>query len=77
MTYQEAMNKAADELGFKPYIASLAYREWMAKSAELYARSKWNEACEAQMEEVYAHILPDGNTNIHQIKHWTHKPEFK
>lgn len=25
------------------------------EAAELYARSKWDEACEAQMEEVYGH----------------------
>lgn len=50
MTYQEAKEQAAEELGFTPYIAGWHYREWMATAAQLYGKSKWNEACEAMRE---------------------------
>lgn len=72
MTYEEAKDKAAEELGFKPYIASWAYREWMAKSAELYARSKWDEACEAQKGLCDAELL-----ELSGIHSEAPKPKFK
>lgn len=36
----------------------------------------WDEACEAQMKEVYDAIpAGSGDTNAHAIKHWTKKPQ--
>jgi len=38
----------------------------------------WNDACKAQMNEVYDHCQdsPQG-TNGHAIKHWVKQPQFK
>lgn len=88
LTLQEAKDQVAEEIGYKNFED--LYQCWRGgqapyskiitvcdEASELYARSKWDEACEAQMKEVYKQILPDQITNAHAIKHWTQKPEFK
>lgn len=34
----------------------------------------WEIACQAQMKEVYSHIVPNENTNAAAIKFWTKTP---
>lgn len=79
MTLQEAKDQIAKKHGHVMWCATthMEERQLFDEVAELYAKSKWDEACEEQMKEVYRHIGPDGNTNYHAIKHWTKTPEFK
>lgn len=76
MTFKEAMDKAQKELGFKPYIASLQYKEWMAKSSELYARSKWDEACQAQINSCLENLRDQDSLSYGDVASAS-KPEFK
>ena len=89
MTIQEAQDLAAKEWNEAfdytavfngasvGNIKMIHLRHIDKRAMEIYGKAKWEEACAAQMEEVYAHILPGQNTNAHAINHWTKTPEFK
>lgn len=40
------------------------------------AEEVWNEACKAQMKEVFDALGPGGTTNDAAIKHWTKTPKM-
>lgn len=85
-TFEQILDEVAASHGWKDWAdLSKEYSSrnklvpvaFIKEAALLYGESKWNEACEEQMKEVYKAIGPDGKTNAHMINHWTIKPTFK
>ena len=91
MTLQEQMIKAMDEAdrySNKPFLREDAAKV-CAEIAELYARSKWDEACEAQkltteikpnLKQRIAEKYNEEFVHVSDVAYMIHsapKPEFK
>lgn len=69
MTLQEAKEQIAKKYTVDLYNLTV----WMSdEAAELYARSKWDEACEAMRYEIQFRYIEQGGMAMH-----TPKPQFK
>lgn len=78
MTLKEAKNQVAKEYGADSWwsldFAALPQESLRDEAAELYARSKWDEACYQQKLECDIHATNNGvNFNMMLAP----KPEFK
>jgi hypothetical protein len=78
LTYPEALDEVARKHDFDSWahvIKTYDYvGKWLQEAAELYARAKWEEACELQ-RNMCADDLPD--PFIKSLVKNTPKPEFK
>lgn len=82
MTLQEAKDQIAFRDYLKPFdeiFLESTRLQILDEAAELYARSKWAEACEAQ-KQICSNLLNDwefgGRSSVHHFKDAS-KPEFK
>lgn len=81
MTLQEAKDQIAKKHGHVMWCATthMEERQLFDEVAELYARSKWDEACEEMRELILAKWVNcdrDANTE-YRTMHDLPKPEFK
>lgn len=84
MTLQEAKDKVAEKYGYTTWKGFVSYEitkhattqfwSFLDEAAELYARSKWDEACEAQKELIVARVTNCPSDKINAEN--TIKPPF-
>lgn len=76
MTLQEAKNEVAKNYGYSDWwsIDFTKYNEQTLRDevSIVYARSKWDEACEEMRTEFWSRYMAEGALPMHTIK-----PEFK
>jgi hypothetical protein len=92
MTLQEAKNEVAKKYGYPKWSAfvyheihkhsTTAFWSFIEEAAELYARSKWDEACDEQRDRCVAQFInsPDARINQWSAREYcaiAPKPEFK
>ena len=92
MTLQEAKDQIAKTYGFSNWHTLATWYdpathldtvdEYHDEAAELYARSKWNEACLEQRDRCVAQFInsPDVRVNQYAAREYcanAPKPEFK
>lgn len=80
MTLQEAKEQIARSYGYTSWRTRFEFQteEMMTKAAELYARSKWDEACEAQIKMCLEDLPVHEHTRfIRSLVLESPKPEYK
>jgi hypothetical protein len=85
MTLQEAKNEVAKKYGYPKWSAfvyheihkhsTTAFWSFIEEATELYARSKWDEACTAQKAECDMYHFAQHSCNLNIML--SPKPEFK
>ncbi len=77
MTLQEAKNEVAKKYGLGKTLVTGHMSKYWEEAAELYARSKFDEACEEQKKECN-HLYHHTDLESYGFDaNCAHKPEFK